>query len=289
VVHVHSALSSPVTAVRAGLLILAARGRGCRTVLHAHGGLVLHHLESRLLSVVLRTFLPVADVVVSVSGAVKQGLDSMTGAEVRLIDNAVDVGVFAAGTDAHDPPRILYVGVLTPRKGLLDLFEASRLLARRGLDHRLLVVGGAPDEGVEAERQVLAQAPDTVELLGSMEPERMPAVYREADVFCLPSWWEAMPLSVLEAMASGVPVVATDVGDVSRVVQTDVTGSLVPSKDPEKLATVLERLLVDVDLRRRLGAGARALVSERFSTGALADRLADIYDTVGDGAKTGKR
>src|SRR5204862_6978171 len=137
--------------------------------------------------------------------------------------------------DEHHPPRVLYVGLLTARKGVLDLIEASRLLRDEGVDHELLLLGGMPDEGPEAAQPVLAAADGVARLLGTRPPEEMPAAYADADVFCLPSWWEAMPLSVLEAMAAGLPVVASDVGDVSRLVTAEC-GAVVPAKDPQRLA-----------------------------------------------------
>jgi glycosyltransferase involved in cell wall biosynthesis len=89
-----------------------------------------------------------------------------------------------------------------------------------------------------------------------------------------------MPLSVLEAMAGGLPVVATDVGDVGRAVADGVTGFVVPPKDPEQLAARLERLLIDADLRRRMGEAGRARVAEMFSADVTAAAVSALYDEV---------
>jgi len=178
----------------------------------------------------------------------------------------------------HQPPRILYVGLLTPRKGVLDLLAASRLLRERGAPHEMWLLGGTPDEGPAAEAEVRAGLDGRERLLGTRAPEQMPAEFAAADVFCLPSWWEAMPLSVLEAMAAGLPVVATDVGDVSRAVADGVTGHVVPVRDPEKLADALEPLLTDPKLRRRMGEAGRARVAELFSSEVTATKVSALYD-----------
>jgi glycosyltransferase involved in cell wall biosynthesis len=105
----------------------------------------------------------------------------------------------------------------------------------------------------------------------------MPDAYAAADVFCLPSWWEAMPMSVLEAMAAGLPVVATDVGDVSRLV-TPACGRLVPPRSPAQVAQALGPLLKDVGLRRRMGNAARERVRTTFSSSATSDAVGRLYD-----------
>jgi glycosyltransferase involved in cell wall biosynthesis len=196
---------------------------------------------------------------------------------VTLIDNGVPVEAYPPPGEGNNPPRVLYVGLLTPRKGVLDLLAASRLLRERGVDHELRLLGGTPDEGPEAEAQVRAGLDDRVRLLGTRPPEQMPAEFAAADVFCLPSWWEAMPLSVLEAMAAALPVVATDVGDVSRAVADGVTGAVVPVRNPDKLAAALEPLLLDEQLRRRMGAAGRERVDEMFSSEVTARGVCALY------------
>jgi glycosyltransferase involved in cell wall biosynthesis len=116
----------------------------------------------------------------------------------------------------------------------------------------------------------------------------MPAEFAAADVFCLPSWWEAMPLSVLEAMAAGLPVVATDVGDVARAVLDGVTGHVVPPRDPEALAAALEPLLTDAGARRRMGGAGRARVVERFSGEVTAARVSQLYAEVAGAGRGGR-
>jgi glycosyltransferase involved in cell wall biosynthesis len=163
-----------------------------------------------------------------------------------------------------------------------DLFEASRRLLEDGVDHELWLAGGTPDEGASAEAAVRAQAGPGTRFLGPLPPEEMPSVYSSVDVFCLPSWYEAMPLSVLEAMAAGLPVVATDVGDVRRAVVDAVTGWLVPPRSPELLAAALrEVLLATPEERRARGSAGRRRVEERFSLDVLVRRTAELYDELG--------
>ncbi|TQN37902.1 glycosyltransferase involved in cell wall biosynthesis [Blastococcus colisei] len=280
VVHIHSALSPAVTVVRASLLALAGRSRGCAVVVHAHGGNIRFWLTSPWRRTILRVaMLPVHRVVAVWTAGLELLQTVLPPERVALIDNGVPIeGSAASGSEPeHEPPRILYVGLLTPRKGVLDLLTASRLLIERGVAHELCLLGGTPDEGPAAEAEVRAALNDSVQLLGTRPREEMPAAFAAAEVLCLPSWWEAMPLSVLEAMAAGLPVVATDVGDVARAVVDGVTGYVVPSHDPESLAAALEPLLTDPDLRRRMGAAGRVQVTEMFSADVTAGAVSALY------------
>jgi glycosyltransferase involved in cell wall biosynthesis len=278
VVHIHSALAPAVTVVRAALLASAGRARGCAVIVHAHGGNIGTWLTTPWRRALMRLAMLPVHRVVAVWTAGRDALrEVLPEHRVGLIDNGVPVEAYGEPEPAHEPPRILYVGLLTPRKGVVDLLTASRLLRERGIVHELRLVGGTPDEGPEAEAEVRAALDGTARLLGTRPPEQMPSAFAEADVFCLPSWWEAMPLSVLEAMAAGLPVVATDVGDVCRAVDEGVTGHVVPVRDPERLADALEPLLKDPELRRRMGIAGRARVTEMFSSEVTAEAVSSLY------------
>lgn len=281
IVHIHSALAPTVTVLRAGLLALAARSRGCAVIVHAHGGNIETWLTSPRPRRVMRLAMRPAHRVVAVWTAGQRALSVALGPDkVRLVDNGVEAASYSLPEPPHDPPRILYVGLLTPRKGVLDLISASRALRTSGVDHELWLLGGTPDEGPAAAVPVLAAADGHATLLGTRPPEEMPAAYAKADVFCLPSWWEAMPLSVLEAMAAGLPVVATDVGDVARAVVDGKTGYVVPQQSPEQLAAALRPLLTDPSMRTQFGAASRARVDEHFSSTVTARAVSALYAEV---------
>jgi glycosyltransferase involved in cell wall biosynthesis len=280
-VHVHSALAPAVTLLRAALLVAAARSRGCGVVVHAHGGGILAWASSARRRLLLRLLLGRADRVVAVWEAGRRALGAALPApRVVRVDNGVDLDRPPAAHRPTGRPRLLFVGLLTPRKGVLDLARASELLTARGVAHELVLLGGTPDEGPAAEAEVRRRLPAGVRLLGTREPRDVPPEYAAADVFCLPSWWEAMPLSVLEAMAAGLPVVATDVGDVGRAVVDGVTGRVVPPRSPEALADALEPLLRDGALRRRAGAAGRAHVARHFGLDASVAALDAVYAEV---------
>ena len=282
IVHINSALAPSVTVLRAGLLALAGRLRGCAVIVHAHGGNIETWLTNRRARGVTRLAMSPATLVVAVWTAGQRALaDTLGERRVRLVLNGVDTTRFVpAGARANDPPRVLYVGLLTERKGVLDLIAASRTLRRQGVAHELCLLGGIPDEGPEAAEPVLAAAQGHAVLLGTRAPDEMPAAYASADVFCLPSWWEAMPLSVLEAMAAGLPVVVTDVGEVSRILIDGEDGIVTPPKAPDHLANSLRRLIEDPEVARRMGAAARSRAVTSFSSGLTTQAISALYAEV---------
>lgn len=255
VVHLHSSFVPAVTLIRAGLILGAARIRGSATVLHIHGGNLPEWADQGWKRILIRVALTTATEVISVSDGITAALN-LPG--THTIYNGVDTNTFAPDPDRHpDEPVVVFAGILTRRKGVVDLIEASHLLLARGVSHQLVIVGGRPDEGADEEDLVRLAATGPEILVGAVPHDQMATYLRDADIFCLPSWFEAMPLSILEALASGLPVVATRVGQIPSIID-DSVGCLVDPQEPAALADALEVLLTDPGLRQRLSTNARA-------------------------------
>ena len=168
-----------------------------------------------------------------------------------VIRNAVDVrGAPRSGLD-HDPPRLIAVGRLRPPKDFGTLVQA--LAALTTAPYEAAIVGEGPERGA-LEKQVAALGLDgRVRLDG--ERDDVASLLAESDVFVLSSRSEGLPVSVLEAMAAGLPVVASAVGGVDELVVDGETGLLVPQADADALASALARLIGDAELRRSMGDG----------------------------------
>jgi glycosyltransferase involved in cell wall biosynthesis len=146
----------------------------------------------------------------------------------------------------------------------------------------VLFAGNRGDRDVTYGREIVARIEalsSTVEchLLGSVPNDEMAEVYRVADISVLPSLKEATSITGLESMASGLPIVGTDVGGIPEIVDDGVSGLLSPPEDPVNLARNLVRLVEDEELRRRMGADARRIVEARFSWPQIARRFVDVY------------
>ncbi len=277
VVHVHSALAPLSTLIRAAGLCGAARLRGRRVLLHAHGGRLVGWAHDPRRKRLLRWAVCSADRVLVVSEGLRATMEAAgVSRPVELLANGVDTQRFVppAGGEGNDPPVILFVGHLSERKGVGDLLAASRMLEDRGVGHRLVLAGGVPDEGASGPDPWIG-APPSATFLGPIDPAEMPDLYRRCDLFCLPSWWEATPLSVLEAMATGLPVVATDVGDVAAMLGP--AGVVVPTRDPTLLADALESVIIDGRRRAELGRLARGAALEHHDLTAVHRRLDEVY------------
>jgi glycosyltransferase involved in cell wall biosynthesis len=179
-----------------------------------------------------------------------------------------------------DPPALLYHGRIDVRKGVLDLLEAVRILRAEGRGLRLLVSGAGPDLDRLARRARRRDLAGTVEVLGPTDYHDAPAVYRRGDVFVTPTWAEGFSNTVLEAMASGLPVVSTEVVGVVDCVRDGVNGLLAPARDPGALAAVIARMLDDAPLRHRLARTALRQVRTRWSWPVAAARICAVYEEV---------
>jgi glycosyltransferase involved in cell wall biosynthesis len=190
-----------------------------------------------------------------------------------VIPNAVDVrGAPRAGLD-RARPRLIAVGRLRPPKDFDTLLRALAALPPTGFD--AAIVGDGPQrEGLRAQLEALG-LDDRVRLEG----ERQDVAQRlaDADVFVLSSRSEGLPVSVLEAMAAGLPVVASAVGGVDELVVHGETGLLVPPADADALAAALGLLVADAGLRRRLGAAGRARAEARFDLRPFQRAHVELY------------
>jgi glycosyltransferase involved in cell wall biosynthesis len=192
-----------------------------------------------------------------------------TARQAVVIRNAVDVAAARLAPGVGDPPQLLAVGRLKAPKDFVTFARAVRLLPPGSF--RAAIAGDGPDRAaVEAE---LAGA---AELLG--ERSDVPELLAAADVFVLPSRSEGLPLSVIEAMAAGLPVVASRVGGVPELVAGGETGMLVPPGDPEALAAALRALLDDAERRRALGAAGRRRAEAHFDLPAFRAAHVELYE-----------
>ncbi|MEU4694820.1 glycosyltransferase [Actinoplanes sp. NPDC023714] len=182
--------------------------------------------------------------------------------------------------------RILTVARLVERKGIEDSIRA--LAAVPGAE--LVVVGGPPADRLDAEpyaRRLRALAErcrvaDRVRFAGAVPAHEMPRWYRSADVVAATPWYEPFGLTPLEAMACGVPVVATAVGGLTDTVVDGVTGDLVQPRDPRGLAAALRRLVNEEVRRFAYAAAAEDRAAASYSWPRIAERLSAVYSSVAD-------
>jgi glycosyltransferase involved in cell wall biosynthesis len=191
---------------------------------------------------------------------------------VHVVPNGVDVPADPAGPAGHAVPRLGGLGRLTAQKGFDVLLAAVGLLTGAGVAVEV-VVGG---EGRDGERLRAAAAGLPVTFPGSVTDVR--GFLAGLDVFCLSSRAEALPLVLLEAMAEGLPCVATDVGDVAAAVGEDAV--VVPPEDPAALAAALGALLADPARRAGLGRRARRRAVADLDAALMVARTADVLDRV---------
>ena len=194
--------------------------------------------------------------------------------KLEVVHMSVDTDLFAPPEQrrANDGPlRILDVGRLVPEKGAPVLLDAVAQLAGRGIDVELRFVGGGDLEAqlrAEIEGRGLK---DRVVLVGAVGQDEILAQYHWADVFCLPSFQEGLPVVLMEAMATELPVVTTPINGIPELVKDGCNGHLLPPGRADLLADALAALALDPGGRRRLGEQARTDVIEGFSLARCAE------------------
>ncbi|RME39941.1 MAG: glycosyltransferase family 1 protein, partial [Planctomycetota bacterium] len=283
-VHLHTC--SGFSFARSCLDMLAARRRRCRVVLHVHGAMFDGFVRRQPLPLrrTIAHMLARADAVVALSHGWAGKLAALAPrARIRVIENAVEVPPAVPDRTGGSPCRFVLLAKMDAWKGVDDLLDASARLAQTGAPF-LVTLAGPPGSAGDAktlkqkiERRGLA---GLVHYAGPVVGSDKERLLREADIYVQPSRHEGMPLSVLEAMAVGLPVVATRVGSLPEVLEHERTALLVPPGDPARLAAAMQRLIRDLPRRRAMSSSCHRLARERFSLERLERDLIALYDGI---------
>ncbi len=277
VIHVHDPLT-PSTSM------LGVIHKTAPVVATFHSYFARDHFEGKVYTAIAPLLRPVwnrVDRRLAVSTAARDSVCSRMGAAaIEIVPNGADVDVFANAEPAALPPgrKLLFVGRLEPRKGFPVAVRAFGLLADAFPDLRLVVVGDGQDRGAIEILPPHHRA--RVDMLGKVTYEALPTYHNAADVFVSPATGsESFGIVLVEAMAAGLPLVASDIVGYREVARHECEGLLVQPSDPASLAAGVRRLLEDPDLANTLGArGAQRARSFRWDH--IMDRLERIYDSV---------
>ena len=193
----------------------------------------------------------------------------------------VDTGRYTPGEDSGrsgSGVRVLCVARLVRHKGHATLLRALAALAGDGLQLEATLVGDGPERGelerLAAELGIGGQ----VRFAGALGQDELPAVYRDHDVFCLPTLSEAVGVVNMEAMACGLPVVSSELMGVPELIEDGANGLLVTPGREGELAAALRRLAEDPRMRTRMGEAGRRSVEERFDSATEAAKLRDLLE-----------
>ena len=199
-------------------------------------------------------------------------------AKLRVVHCGADLSRYPLAPPRQGPGFVvLCVARLAAQKGLDVLLSAVKLLAEGGTDVRLVLVGDGPMRDRLTRRAERLGIEGRIVLEGAVGQDEMAAYYAGADVFCLPSFAEGVPVVLMEAMASGRAVVATRVAGVPELVEDGVSGLLVAPGNAEELAAALERLAASSEERESMGRTGHRKVVEEFDAEKCAAQVADLF------------
>lgn len=277
IVHVH--MASRGSYERKSLFLRKAISKGKKTVVHLHGGEFGIWFDDELGDKKrdeIRALFSSVDAVIVLSEEWEEWLTSRRFSPKRLVvmHNAVPVPERPCSPCSHQD--VLFLGRLDVNKSPDVLLRASRKMLDRHPAAKLLFGGDGYPERYEVLARELGIV-DRCEFLGWITGDDKERLFERAGVYCLPSKNEGMPMSVLEAMAHGIPTIATPVGGVPQVVEDGVNGCLMPVDDEKRLADLLCMLMDNPNLRAEMGMAGRKSVANNFNIELIVDSLCRIY------------
>lgn len=278
VLHIHA--SSGPSFWRKAFVILIAKLFGVPYIYHLHGGLFPEFFKNS--GVLIRQFIRLvfqkAEIVIVLSEEWKRWAQvNFDCQRLKVIANPISIPPLSSNRESG---CLLFLGRLGHNKGIYEIVEAISRLAPDFPEIRLLAAGDGELEQVQDKAVVLGVA-DHVEILGWVTGDAKNELLMRASIYVLPSHAENLPMSVLEAMAAGLPVISTPVGGIPSAIDEGVEGLLVPPGDVASLTDAIRRLLADDVLRRRMGDAARTKAIAKFSAEKVVADLENVYAELG--------
>jgi glycosyltransferase involved in cell wall biosynthesis len=274
---------------RKALFIVPAHLAGVPYVFHVHCGRFVEFYRGcgTLGRALIRAVFRNARCVAALSDEWRDALAAIAPARFAVVPNPVEVPSWQACLNGA-PPTVLFLGVLSEAKGVQDLLRAWPDVLKAIPQARLVLGGTGGEQQARALAETLGIA-ECVSMPGWVVGNEKTALLRKAWVFALPSHYEALPMSVLEAMAAGLPVVASRVGAIPRALEDGKSGVLVAPGDVNRLAQALIGLLFDARRRHAMGRAARTRALEEFSADVMVPRLEALWRAAVPGLETPQR
>lgn len=233
-----------------------------------------------LLTPLIRLIWKKAATVVSNSRGLKElALRTNAQQEIGIIYNGIDTAEFFPGRSENQTPTVLCVSRLTPRKGINYLISAMPEISEK-IPKVKLKIAGEGDAKNDLENQARNLELNNIEFVGRVAHNALAKIYREASVFVLPSLNEGMSNTMLEALASGLPLVATDTGGTRELVEDGKNGYIVKMKDASDLAKKIIAILSDSELQKQMAQSSRKK-AESLSWQSVAEQYEKLYEKIG--------
>lgn len=285
VVHINTSPDKKAI-LRDAPLVILSKILGKKVIIQVHGGYNDYNL-SPLTRSLLRHIISAADKILVLSSKDKASIvNDIPAANVEALSNGVRVNDYAypkkrAGNDWRIPEHfkvVLFVGRLGAAKGVGDFLTCVPKVLQAVDNVVFVIAGDGPDKSVFKQKCQDIGVGDSVLFAGNLNYEQVRNAYLLADVFVLPSYSEAMPMTVLEALASGIPIVATSVGAVPEVLKEGVNGFLVDPGDVNMLGDRIVRILTDAQLAEKMAKANKELAFEEYDIRHLCNKLISIYN-----------
>ena len=287
----HIATTYGLSFLKHSVCVLVARLLGSKVLLHPHCSFYfLYERRGKVWQWYVRNLLGLCQGVVVLSKEWQKLTEVVPNCPIYYLPNAIDLQSYVdVGTEKTESRneklclQVLYLGHLGKEKGSFDLIEAAKIVLaqERGIVFDLVGLEQVPGDMERLKTQVMEAGLETlIHVQPAVTGTEKINLFRSADIFVYPSYHEGMPMAVIEAMACGLPIVATQVGGLPDLVCPGLNGMLVPAGEPNQLANAIHQLVADPQTRHSMQVESLRLAKEKFDVEKLVVRLLDIYQSL---------
>lgn len=264
----------------------AAHARGIPIIVTVHGvianrGRLMNTLQTLYLRTLARSLLNMSKTVICLTKNDAQSIGKLLGStrKIKVIPNGVDISFFNASSEknAH---LIVWVGRFVPEKGLIYLLRAMKWVVANVPTARLVLVGDGFLQSKLMRITRNLELRDHVKFMGMLGRNHVAEILSKASVFAFPSLREGLPLSILEAMACGLPIAGSDIPGINNIVDKGVSGFLVPPRDPVSLAKAIVSLLKNEEQRRFMSEASRQIIVKKYNWPRAIQKIEQVYNDV---------
>lgn len=285
IIHAHSTVPTGFLAVIVSKIVRIP------SFVTAHGMDVNNFEKSQIFRYLIRVTMNNCNKAIAVSEdlALKMQLFEVDENNIVVLNNAINLKIFKPISNEEIRVKynikdqdilLLYVGYLDTFKGVFELMDAFFEIHKKNSKIKLLIVGEGPKRSELEEKSSKLKLNEFVIFTDKISHDEMHKYYQASDIFILPSYSEGLPLSILEAMACGIPVVASNVGGIPEIIKDYENGLLVNLKDKNDLYKKLRILINDIELREKFGKKSVELIKIQFDITKKIEKLMNLYNGI---------